>query len=61
MSLKTILENRLAKLTIEGIKDVAAADGFVLTQKKKGTFPKDFISEEKQMEETACGYRNFRR
>ena len=29
--------------------------------KKKGIFPKDFVSEEKQMEETACESRNFRR
>ena len=29
--------------------------------KKKDIFPKDFVSEEKQMEETACESRNFRR
>ncbi len=135
MTLKTIIANRLAKLSIEGIKYVDAADGIVLTPahreipksdssviidgegvlsslmkeeagvfieavdeiaaaevekairkyglrkpsekvfvietenivkcrtalKKKGIFPKDFISEEKQMEETTCEYLNFRR
>ena len=103
MTLKTIIANRLAKLTIiysieewsklygtVGLKKGVFLDAdpelmqvmkkkmkehlikvFVIEAeniekcrtalKKKGIFPKDFISEEKQMEETACESRNFRR